>query len=165
MSKKLAEGLKALVLDVKWGSGAFMKTLEDANELAAGLIAIGEAQGVKTSRSPHSNEAAPWGLCVGNALEVNECIEIFKARARVSPDGDMYQDTRELSLALAGRNDFRRKAANIAGRPEIATEHSRFRARPGRAFKNGRVPRRKSGGFCGRPPFAAPVPASQSGYV
>jgi pyrimidine-nucleoside phosphorylase len=77
MSKKLAENLDRLVLDVKFGRGAFMKTKKDAQQLAAAMRSVGEAMGVKTSHllSPMDE---PLGRAVGNALEVAECVEILQ---------------------------------------------------------------------------------------
>ncbi|MEQ1875490.1 MAG: thymidine phosphorylase [Bdellovibrionia bacterium] len=95
MSKKLAEGLDALVLDVKFGSGAFMKTTADAEMLAKRLIEIGEKGGTKT-RALLTNMEQPLGAFVGNSLEVEECFSILKNER--SPD---WADTRELSLELA----------------------------------------------------------------
>jgi len=77
MSKKLAENLDRLVLDVKFGSGAFMKTNKQAEQLAAAMTEVGESMGVKTSYllSPMDE---PLGHAVGNALEVAECVEILQ---------------------------------------------------------------------------------------
>jgi pyrimidine-nucleoside phosphorylase len=77
MSKKLAENLDRLVLDVKFGSGAFMKTRQEAEQLAAAMTSVGESMNVQMSHllSP-MNE--PLGRTVGNALEVAECIEILQ---------------------------------------------------------------------------------------
>jgi pyrimidine-nucleoside phosphorylase len=77
MSKKLAENLDRLVLDVKFGSGAFMKTRKAAQELAKSMTSVGERLGVKMSHllTP-MNE--PLGRAVGNALEVAECVEILQ---------------------------------------------------------------------------------------
>ncbi|MDQ3487490.1 MAG: thymidine phosphorylase [Acidobacteriota bacterium] len=94
MSKKIAEGIGGLVLDVKTGSGAFMKTLDDSRTLARSLVAIGEASGVR-SEALITRMDAPLGTQVGNAAEVIECLEILKGRG---PD-----DTRELSVLLAVR--------------------------------------------------------------
>jgi pyrimidine-nucleoside phosphorylase len=79
MSKKLAEGSSALVLDVKCGSGAFMKTQADATALAHSLVAIGTAHGVRTEAFITSMDA-PLGRAVGNALEVTECVDTLAGR-------------------------------------------------------------------------------------
>ena len=77
MSKKLAEGSNALVLDVKCGCGAFMKTLDDARALAHALVSIGTAAGVRTEAFITRMET-PLGRAVGNAVEVAECIETLR---------------------------------------------------------------------------------------
>jgi pyrimidine-nucleoside phosphorylase len=94
MSKKIAEGIGALVLDVKTGDGAFMKTVDDSRALARSLVAIGEASGVRTE-ALITNMDAPLGTRVGNAVEVVEAIEVLK--------GAGPQDTRDLSVLLAAR--------------------------------------------------------------
>jgi pyrimidine-nucleoside phosphorylase len=94
MSKKLAEGLDALVLDVKAGSGAFMKTEADAHRLASILCSIGTRHGTKVQALVTSmNE--PLGKAVGNALEVVECIDAMK--------GEGPADMVDLSIELAAR--------------------------------------------------------------
>jgi pyrimidine-nucleoside phosphorylase len=77
MSKKLAENLDRLVLDVKFGSGAFMKTRKEAKQLAASMTEVGNLMGVKVSHllSPMDE---PLGRTVGNALEVSECVEVLQ---------------------------------------------------------------------------------------
>ena len=79
MSKKLAENLDRLVLDVKFGSGAFMKTRAEAEQLAASMKEVGELMGVQMSclLTPMDE---PLGRAVGNALEVAECVEILQGR-------------------------------------------------------------------------------------
>lgn len=79
MSKKLAEGLNRLVLDVKFGTGAFMRTEAEARDLAASLTRVGESLGVRTTAllNPMSE---PTGRAVGNALEVAECVECLQGR-------------------------------------------------------------------------------------
>ena len=94
MSKKIAEGIKALVLDVKTGAGAFMKTVDDSRALARSLVSIGEASGVRTE-ALITRMDWPLGEMVGNANEVIECAEVLKGRGP--------RDTRELSVLLAAR--------------------------------------------------------------
>ncbi len=94
MSKKIAEGIDALVLDVKTGSGAFMKTEADSRRLAESLVSIGNASGVKTEAVITAMET-PLGRAVGNALEVIECLEVLKGRGAA--------DLIEVSVALAAR--------------------------------------------------------------
>ncbi len=77
MSKKLAEGSSALVLDVKCGDGAFMKDLKDARALATSMVAIGTQAGVRTEAVITSMDA-PLGHSIGNALEIIECLETLK---------------------------------------------------------------------------------------
>jgi pyrimidine-nucleoside phosphorylase len=94
MSKKLAEGLDALVLDVKTGSGAFMQKKSDAIKLAKALCETGASFGVKT-QALVTDMSQPLGKFVGNALEVYECIKILRGEA----DKDMLP-TLELSVEL-----------------------------------------------------------------
>ncbi len=79
MSKKLASGAEYILLDVKVGSGAFMKTLDDARVLASKMVKIGSAFGKKTV-ALLTNMDAPLGEYVGNSLEVMEAIEVLKGR-------------------------------------------------------------------------------------
>jgi len=92
MSKKIAEGASGLVLDVKVGSGAFMKTPERARELASRMVALGKAAGVSTV-ALLTDMSTPLGLTAGNALEVAEAVDVL---AGGGPD-----DVRDLTIALA----------------------------------------------------------------
>lgn len=99
MSKKLAEGASALVLDVKFGSGAFMKPLAEAEALARALKDIGERAGQRVV-ALLTRMSEPLGRFVGNAVEVEECLAILENREFVG-DGKGYGDTLDLSLELA----------------------------------------------------------------
>ena len=91
MSKKLAEGLDALVLDVKWGSGAFMKTLEQARALAQSMVDTGKRMGVPTTALV-TDMNQPLGRMAGNAVEVNESVDALQ--------GEGPANLMEITLAL-----------------------------------------------------------------
>lgn len=97
MSKKLAEGIDALVLDVKFGSGAFMKTQDAAEALARMLGKVGVRAGLKMSALITSMEQ-PLGRWAGNGPEVRECLDILQGKPEAADCGD----TRALSVELAG---------------------------------------------------------------
>ncbi|MFV0634240.1 thymidine phosphorylase [Demequina sp.] len=92
MSKKIAEGTDCLVLDVKVGSGAFMKDLEQARELARTMVDLGTDAGVRTS-ALLTDMSTPLGLTIGNGLEVTESVEVLA--------GGGPTDVVELTVALA----------------------------------------------------------------
>lgn len=92
MSKKLAAGSHSIVLDVKYGSGAFMKTTEDAEKLAVSMVNIGKQSGRNTA-ALITNMNSPLGRAVGNSVEVIEAIKVLR-------DGEKG-DLREICVALA----------------------------------------------------------------
>jgi pyrimidine-nucleoside phosphorylase len=94
MSKKLAESLDRLVLDVKFGRGAFMHGHEDARQLADAMVAVGRGAGVETHALLNPMDQ-PLGCTAGNALEVAECVEVLK--------GGGPQDLVDLTLDLAAK--------------------------------------------------------------
>ncbi len=93
MSKKIASGAKNIVLDVKYGSGAFMKTKNDAEALAQKMVAIGKLCGRNTA-ALITDMNTPLGHNIGNILEVKEAVDVLKNKVK----GDL----REISIALAG---------------------------------------------------------------
>jgi thymidine phosphorylase len=103
MSKKIAEGTQALVLDVKVGSGAFMRDVADARRLARTMVELGTAAGLSTT-ALLTDMDTPLGRTAGNALEVREAVEVLA--------GGGPADVVELTLALA------REMLDAAGRPE-----------------------------------------------
>ena len=115
MSKKIAESTGALVLDVKVGSGAFMKTVDRARELATTMVGLGQDAGV-TTVAVLTNMETPLGLTAGNALEVRESIEVLA--------GGGPADVVELAVVLA------REMLAAAGRPDVD---------PAEALRDGRA--------------------------
>lgn len=119
MSKKLAAGADAILLDVKCGSGAFMKTKEEAIALAEMMVSIGNQSGKKTVAAV-TDMSQPLGLAVGNALEVIEAIHTLK--------GEGPLDITELSIELAGIMIY-------LGQKADSPEHGKQQA--SEAIKNG----------------------------
>ena len=111
MSKKLAEGSNALVLDVKCGDGAFMKTLPQARALAASMVAIGRHAGVRTEAFLTEMDA-PLGHAIGNALEVIECLDTLKGHG----PGELTSVVRRLAarmVALGSGADESESSARV----------------------------------------------------
>jgi pyrimidine-nucleoside phosphorylase len=151
MSKKIAEGIDALVLDVKTGSGAFMKSAADSRRLAESLVSIGNTSGVKTEAIITAMDA-PLGRAVGNALEVIECLDVLKGQG----PADLIDVSIELTARMlvlgrvaAGRADGERRARGAiasgaglerlrriieaqGGDPRVVDDRSRLPAAPGR---------------------------------
>ncbi|MEK6612853.1 MAG: thymidine phosphorylase [Gemmatimonadota bacterium] len=115
MSKKLAEGLGGLVLDVKTGAGAFLPETERALELAQTMIAIGERRGCPVVVLLTSMDH-PLGVACGNALEVEESLDVLR--------GGGPADTRELTLALGAEMLVLGGAATDAGEARSRLEHA-----------------------------------------
>ncbi|MDR6866267.1 thymidine phosphorylase [Microbacterium resistens] len=107
MSKKIAEGTDALVLDVKFGSGAFMQDIDRARELARTMVALGTDSGVSTT-ALLTDMNVPLGLAIGNANEVRESVEVLA--------GGGPADVRELTIALA------REMLALGGLPDADVE-------------------------------------------
>lgn len=123
MSKKIAAGADCLVLDVKIGSGAFMKTIDSAEKLASTMVKIGKNHNKKTM-AVISNMDEPLGHMIGNALEVKEAIETLK--------GNGPKDLEELSLTLASYMVY---FANKATSAEQAKEWLRQTITSGKAIE------------------------------
>ncbi|WP_240623138.1 thymidine phosphorylase [Schaalia canis] len=151
MSKKIAEGTGSLVLDVKVGSGAFMKDRERAEELARTMVDLGTDAGV-TTVALLTNMDTPLGLTVGNALEVRESLEVLA--------GGGPADVVELTLALA------REMLTAAGKPDADVEAA---LKDGRAMDRWRRMISEQGGDPDAPlPVAAhteEVRADSEGYI
>jgi pyrimidine-nucleoside phosphorylase len=151
MSKKIAEGIDALVLDVKTGSGAFMKTEDESRRLAESLVAIGNASGVKTEAIISAMDA-PLGCAVGNALEVIESLEVLKGRGpadlvdvsielaarmlvlgKVAGDlADADRRAREAIRTGAALERFRQIVEAQSGDPRVVDDYSRLPQAPHR---------------------------------
>ncbi|MEO7272955.1 MAG: thymidine phosphorylase [Vicinamibacterales bacterium] len=151
MSKKIAEGIGGLVLDVKTGDGAFMKTEERSRALAASLVAIGEASGVRTE-ALITRMDAPLGRAIGNATEVIESIETLKGQgprdletlsvllaarmlvvSGVEPDDDAAEArVRRALTSGTGVEKFRAIIAHQGGDPRVIDDYRRLPSTPDR---------------------------------
>jgi pyrimidine-nucleoside phosphorylase len=149
MSKKIAEGIGGLILDVKTGTGAFMKTVEDSRRLAESLVAIGNASGMRTE-AIITRMDAPLGRAVGNANEVIESIETLKGRGpqeleqlsvllavRMLVLGGVARDEPEAETRVrdalrsgAGVEKFREIISNQGGDPGVVDDYGRMPLAP-----------------------------------
>jgi len=149
MSKKIAEGIGGLVLDVKTGVGAFMKTLDDSRALARSLVGIGNASGVRTE-ALITRMDAPLGRMVGNAMEVVESIEVLKGRGPADLEGlsvlfaarmlvlagiereeaPAVERVRRALASGAGVDAFRRIIENQGGDPRVVDDYARLPSAP-----------------------------------
>jgi pyrimidine-nucleoside phosphorylase len=156
MSKKLAESLDALVLDVKFGSAAFMQDLDSARQLAESLVRTGDLSSVAT-RAILSDMNQPLGRMVGNACEVNEALELL--------EGGGPEDLRQVTLRLGA------ELLLATGRAtDLADAHTRLeqRLRGGQPLERFQMlVESQAGSFRHRLPLAdaSLLAAPQSGYV
>ena len=167
MSKKLAEGIDALVLDVKTGRGAFMQTPERALELAAALVEIGNRFGKETIGFI-TNMNQPLGIAIGNWLEVVESVECLRG---VMGANDASGDLMEVTFLLSGTMVYLgKKAASI----EEGIEKCRKTIEDGSAYRKLLDLARAQGGDVGalehlerhsKPKFAMEVKSNAEGYI
>jgi pyrimidine-nucleoside phosphorylase len=162
LSKKLCEDLDALVLDVKVGRGAFMKSLADARALAASIVSVGSAAGLAVT-AVLTRMDAPLGRAIGNALETREALELLHGRA---PD-DLLQCTLALGQEML-------LACKLAKTPGAAERRLLGTLKDGRALRAMRGLVRAQGGDprvvdepdrLPRAPRSVVVRAKRAGYV
>lgn len=164
LSKKLAEGIRGLVLDVKFGDGAFFKDFSAAEHLAKSLKSIGENFGTKVSVFLTSMEQ-PLGRYAGNSLEIFECLEILSGNTSAPQGIDLYTDTRELSLQLAAEMLF------LSGKyTSLATAYGKAKEilESGKALQKWKEVCLRQGAFLEKLPIARHsfvIPARETGFV
>ncbi len=156
LSKKLAEGLDSLVLDVKWGNGAFMKSKADAEKLAKTLVQTAKQLGVKT-RALLTDMNRPLGKMIGNAVEVDESVEVLQGGGPV----DVVELTERFAAELM-------VMCGLTPTITIGRERARESIDSGRALKKLIEMVKAQGGNLAadrlRAP-AVPVVATQSGFI
>ena len=153
MSKKLAENLDRLVLDVKFGAGAFMKTRLEAEALAASMIEVGSSMGVQVAAMLNPMEE-PLGRAVGNALEVAECVDALQGRGP--------EDLVELTLDLAERVSSSSRAV-LARRLQDGSAWEKFLALV--EAQDGDASSLETMKEIHRAPIIRPLPAPRDGVV
>jgi pyrimidine-nucleoside phosphorylase len=148
LSKKLSEGINGLVMDVKTGHGAFMKTHEQSRALAESLVRVGTTNGLKMSAMITAMDA-PLGRYVGNSLEVIESIETLKGNgppdltelsvklaarmvklAGIADDAEAEKKVRAALASGAGLEVFRKCIAEQGGNPRVIDDYSRLPTAP-----------------------------------
>lgn len=162
MSKKIAAGADAIVLDVKTGAGAFMKTNEDAEALARAMVKIGNNVG-RNTMAIISDMSQPLGFAIGNALEVKEAIDTLK--------GEGPEDLTELVLTLGSQMVvLAKKASTLEEAREMLVEVMKN----GKALEKFKVFLKNQGGDASvvdspeklpQAKYIIEVPAKESGYV
>lgn len=164
MSKKMAEGIQGLVLDVKWGSGAFMKTLDNATELAERLCAIGRAGG-KNVVAMVTDMNQPLGRFIGNSLEIEECVAILRREGLRGRKLHDFADCEELSVELAGTMIW---LGGKAATATAGTQKARELLESGAAYRKFEELVKLQGGHLDRLPKASAVRdvlALEAGHV
>jgi len=157
MSKKLAENVDGLVLDVKWGSGAFMRTRETSLELGRALVEVGKRYGKKVV-ALQTDMNQPLGQQIGNALEIRECLELMAGTARAD-------DLMEVTLALSAEMLV---LAGVAKNVAAATEMLQKKLASGEALQKFHEMVAAQGGNAAQLPTAMhtrPIPAPRAGHV
>ncbi len=161
MSKKLAAGASCIVLDVKTGSGAFMKTPEEAEELSRMMVDIGQKAGRHVA-AVISDMDTPLGNNIGNSLEVIEAVEVLKGKGSA--------DLREICLVLAG--NIIALAENISSDEGYKKAENQLES--GKAFEKfkefiasqgGRVEQIENPDLFPKAQYSYSVPARESGYI
>jgi len=162
MSKKIASGADAIVLDVKTGSGAFMKELDDARLLAKSMVAIGKLMGRNTT-AVISDMNQPLGYAIGNMLEVREAIETLKGKGP--------EDLTELCLELGSHMAV---LGGIAGDFETGRQMLMHSIESGKALETFRLFLESQGGngeviehpeIMPQPKFKQELKAERTGYI
>lgn len=156
LSKKFAEGLDALILDVKWGSGAFMKSIEHARSLAHSLVAVAKNLGVQT-RALLTDMNQPLGKMIGNGIEIDESVDILQGKGPA--------DSTELTVALGSRLLV---SAGVAKDQDDAVQRLKRAIDDGSAWEKFAEMVRQHGGDIEAPRVRAKertVTADESGFV
>ncbi|HTN76190.1 MAG TPA: thymidine phosphorylase, partial [Pirellulaceae bacterium] len=156
MSKKLAEGLHALVLDVKFGSGAFMKTREHARELAHSLVATGRRMGVATT-ALLTDMHQPLGRMAGNAVEVDESLAVLRGEGPTDLRTVTLELAVELLLSAGLETAYSTALARLSKLLDSGAAHEKFRAMVAAQGGDLDAPRRIAA--------AQPIVARRAGYI